>query len=295
MSKKSSALAQVETTSLGMGAEDDLLQVLGDEGFDLDDGLDQVDGDDLQIAVKVFNMKRVDPDTKRATPPDVFFDTVTESTQDEVDAVLTYLHKTNEWREYDESEGRSKVRCRSFDRVTGTLEDGTSRACQNCPDANWQTIEGKRTRRCGPVYNVYAVEKETRAPFVIRFKRSSLRPFKQYLNRYFIGKRIVKGRRANYPLYAYETKLSLRMSDDGKYALPVFQKGSILDRDSIRAAAAEVPFVRDALVGSLERIVDGDHSGDDDGNAIDVTAASAGGRDEFSDDGDAVSQAGMNF
>lgn len=292
MSKKNAALSKVETTSLGMGTEDELSLVLGDD-IELEDGLDQVDGDDLQIAVKVFNMKRVDPDTKRATPPDVFFDTVTESTQEEVKAVLTYLHKTNEWREYDESEGRSKVLCRSLDRKVGTMEDGSTRSCSSCPDANWQTIDGKRTRRCGPVYNVYAVEKESRAPFVIRFKRSSLRPFKQYLNRHFIGKRIVKGRRANYPLYAYETKLALRMSDDGKYALPVLQRGAMLDATSIRAAAAEVPFVRDALKGSLEQIVDADHASDHD--TIDVTAASAGGRDEFADDDATPSQAAANF
>ena len=275
-------MAKVETTSLGTGGEDELAAILGDEDFDT--GLEQVDGDDLQIPVKVFNMKGKDPETGRAMAPDVFFDTVAEETQEQIEAVLTYLHKTHEWREYDEAEGRSRVRCRSLDRVTGTMEDNTQRPCEGCPDARWVTINGKRTRRCGPVYNVYGVEKETRRPFVIRFKRTSLRAIKQYLNRHFIGKRIVKGKRANYPLFAMETKVGLRMSEDGKYALPVLQRGAVLDAESIKAAAAEVPFVRQMLTSQLERIVDEDPDHEEvvDGEMVDGAPAA---RDEFADDG----------
>src|SRR5699024_4271960 len=113
-----------------------------------------VDNEDIKISARVFNMKGKDERTGRAIPIDTFYDTVDETMHDTIDATLLSLHKTNAWTEYDENEGATKTHCKSFDRITGTMADGTQRACKGCPDAEWRMIDGKRKRNCGPIYNV---------------------------------------------------------------------------------------------------------------------------------------------
>lgn len=209
---------------------------------DADDGLGEASGEDLKIASKVFNMKGVGPDG-RQIPADAFYDTVDETVVDTLDAVLLYLHKTNVYSWYDNAENRTKVECRSWDRVTGTMADGTTRPCAGCPDDQWYTEDGKRRKNCGPVYNVAGVDRATQMPFWMRFKRTSLPIFKQHMQRHHLKRRIVNGTRSNYPLYSFAVKLSCVMSDDGKYALPVIERGAVLEQaefDQCRESAAAI-------------------------------------------------------
>lgn len=237
------------------------------------DGLEEIDRSDIRIAAKIWNFKGTDA-AGDPIAPNVYFDTITEKTAKALGLVLLSLNKTNEWREYDESAGESKIRCRSFDRVTGTTEAGTTRPCAGCPDAQWQTVNGKRTRRCGPVYNVAAVETDTQAPCVLRFKRSSLPAIQQYLQKHFIGRRVVAGRPANYPLFAFETRASLKMSDDKKYALPVLERGGPLSGEAIRQHAESAKAWRDLLSAHAEVIERTDAKSVEDAgarNAIDTS------------------------
>jgi hypothetical protein len=199
---------------------------------DADDGLGEVSGEDLKIATKLLNMKGVGADGRKI-PEDEFYDTIDQNTVRELDAVFLYLHKTNLYSVYDNAEGRTRTICRSFDRVTGTMEDGTDRPCKGCPDDQWYTEDGKRRKNCGPVYNAAALDRTTRMPFWFRFKRTSLPIFKQHLQRHHIGRRVVAGKRENYPLYAFQVTLRAKMSDDGKYALPVIERGAALSRDEM--------------------------------------------------------------
>ena len=141
----STELATVDPAATSALVTHDELDGLDDYG---DDGLSQVDGDDLKLSLKIWNMKGIDPVTKRQIPADVFFDTVTETTSEHLDVVLLDLRKSREWREFLEAEKKSVIHCRSADRITGTMEDGTQRYCEGCPEAQWATTdEGKRKQQ----------------------------------------------------------------------------------------------------------------------------------------------------
>lgn len=294
-----------EQTSLatgGGGGESSALASSGEAvdllaGHGLDDletdGLEEIDQDDIKIPAKVFNFKGQDQDGD-PIPANRFFDTIAEETQREIDCALLTFHKTNEWREYDQEKEQSIVRCRSVDRVAGVMDGGAERKCAGCPDAQWAVIDGKRTRRCGPVYNVVGVERLTRQPFIVRFKRTSLTPFQTYLNRYFMGKRIVGGKRQNYPLFAFPTKIALKMDPGGKYAFPVFEteldagnRPIPLPAEEIRAHAESAAFYREAVLPVLNRISDQDAGGD-----APTSSSEAINPDEFSDDAPAQSAGG---
>lgn len=286
-SRKSSAAAHADEIT-GTGTElaaisspHDELAGLGDDiGFDLD-GLEEIDGSDIKLPLKVFNMKGTDG-AGDPIPPNVFFDTVTETTKKRLDLVLLTLHKTHLWSAFNSAESRTEIKCRSFDRQTGTMDDGTERPCKGCPDAQWRTEAGKRTRNCGPVYNVFAIERDTKQPCAIRFKRTSLPVIQAHLNKHHIGRRIVNGKRANYPLFSFAVTASLKMSDDGKYAIPVLERGPVLDRAEIEMAAESAKFVREALLPELAKIEEKDtDTGGSDSSASGNGAATRS--EDFSD------------
>jgi hypothetical protein len=246
-----------------------LAPVSGDElaglldGLDIqDDGLSEIGQEDIKLPTKVWNFKGLDQEGNPIAA-NVFYDTVTEQLARSLDLILIKLHKTREWREYVQGEGRSRVRCRSFDQVKGTMEDGTERPCEGCPDARWTDVIGddgkpRRNRKCSPVYNIFAAELATRQPCVLRFKKTSLPAIQSYLNKHHIGRRIVKGARTNWPLYVYVCRATLKMSDDKKYALPVLERREQLSRADIEQCAATVEYVTTVLLGELGKVIDQD-------------------------------------
>lgn len=255
--KKQTAIEVKQPAALS----DELADVLGDEDLETD-GLEEVDAEDIKIPAKIFNMKGTDAN-KEPIQPNVFYDTVTEDTQRTLDGVLLTLVKSNAWSEYDESEARNKVICRSSDRIAGVMmETGEHRQCKGCPDAQWHNIDGKRKRNCGPVYTLIGIEDESQLPFVLRCKKTSLPPFQQYLNRFFIGRRVVDGTRCNYPLFSFRTSVSLAMDDTGKYAIPKFERGDVLGRDEIRFCAEQAKFYRGVVMPLMDKL-DQVHEGGD--------------------------------
>lgn len=248
-------------TALALVTNDELAAAeLGDVTFETD-GLDELDASDVKLAAKVFNMKAVDKNGD-PIPANVFYDTVTEETTKELDLVLLVLHKTNEWREFDEAASKSNIKCRSFDRVTGRMEDGTERPCEGCKDAKWETItvdgKSKRTRRCGPVYNVFAIDRKDRQPCVLRFKRTSLPVIQSHINKHHAGRRVVAGKRMNYPLFVFAVRARLEMAKGGKtqYAVPVLERGGVLPREEVLQAQESAKYVMEALLPVLEKMTE---------------------------------------
>jgi hypothetical protein len=250
----------------------------------VDDGLGEVDASDIKLSAKIWNMKGKDA-AGEPIPMNVFFDTVTEQSSKTLDLVFVNLSKTNEWREFDEAEQATKIRCRSYDRRTGTMEDGTERPCEGCPDAKWTTAltkdgKSKRTRRCGIVFNAFAYETETRAPCVLRFRRTSLPVIQSHLNKHHIGRRTVGLKRANWPLFSFHVRASLKLvGEKTVYAVPVLERGAPLGREEIEQAARDAAYVREVLLAHLAKVVEADaaRSGaDDEGDTSFDTAAMGG-------------------
>lgn len=245
-----------KSTSLATSSTDALGDVLDD--LDLGtDGLEEVDNSDIKIPAMVFNMKGTDK-AGDPIPANVFYNTVTEETTKALECQLLTLTKSNEWREYNEEKKESVTHCRSFDRVTGTTADGRERSCQGCPDAQWRTEGGKKTRNCGTVYSLAAVDSEG-LPFLLRLKKTAVNPIKTYLNKYFLGKRVVGGKRANYPLFAFKTRVHLKMVDGGKYAVPEFEVGDPCTREEILGGQENAIFYREVMVPALIHAADREH------------------------------------
>jgi hypothetical protein len=224
---------------------------------DVDDGLTELEAKDVKLPTKVWNFKGID---SRGEPiaPNVFYDTVTEECSRTVDLMLIKLHKTNEWREFNQTTKKNEVRCRSFDRLKGEMTaDGLIRPCQGCPDAKWTTENGKRNRRCGEVWNIFAADLVTMQPCVLRFRRTSLPVIQAHINKHHTGKRMVGNKRTNWPLWSFRVAASLKMiGDDVKYALPVLEKLGNVTAEQFELGRATVPYVNDVLLGELRKVVD---------------------------------------
>lgn len=239
----------------------DELAALGEDFVIEDDGLSEVGREDFRISAYVINMKAVGKDGRKV-PEDEYYDTINETTKRDVNAAFLHLNKTNLYAYYDETLKKSVKVCSSRDRKVGVWrETGEERQCEGCPDAAWKRDDkGKPTRNCGPVYNLFAIDRDTQMPFVVRFKRSSMPAIKAYLQKHFIGRRVIKdkvtgaSKRVNYPLFAFQTQMGCRMSDDGKYALPVLQRGEPLPIEEILTHQAAQNFVVTNLINLVEAV-----------------------------------------
>ena len=127
-------MAKAKSTALQTSDEQKeaaALAELGDFFDNVDvDGMDDIDGEDIKLAVKLFNMGGVDSkgDSRKKN---VFFDNVTEESQDTIDCVILLTQKTHRWDVFDNAAKETNVICDSKDRRTGTLrETDEQRNCQ---------------------------------------------------------------------------------------------------------------------------------------------------------------------
>lgn len=221
-------------------------------------GLEDVGGEDIIIAAKIFNMGGLDADGN-AYPRNVFFDTLTTEVQDSIRAVLLVDSKSHRWDEYDNAEERTVVLCQSDDRVTGIMQtDGTERRCAGCPDFQWMRGEdGKPMRRCGEVHTVVGVELETETPFIVRFKKTGLKAWRSYLMAHHKGKykSPKTGKRGDVPLFVYEIEITAAMHKSGKYALPVLGRGDRLSADAMRDAHDSAVAYKE-IIGKVVAVAD---------------------------------------
>lgn len=230
-------------------------------GADADDGLGEADQSDYRDAALVLNFKGKDKNG-RAIPPDVFYNTISETTHERVHLTLCLLHKTNLYSKFDKARNKTDIICRSFDRVQGTMDNGTIRPCEGCPDAKWYQGTGddgkpKRMKNCSEVYNLMGVDRDTAQPVVVRFKKTALPVIKTYLQKHHLGRRLVKGKRLNYPLYAFSVTMTAKLAADGAtYAVPILERGDVLTEDEIRVHAENTKALNQRMRGVLERLED---------------------------------------
>jgi hypothetical protein len=240
--------------------ETNALAALDDFDFEVN-GLEEIDAEDLRFAVKVWNLKG-----KRSEGPglyqiDEFLDTLTEQTTREIRCVFVTLHKTNDYSFFDNDKKETVRVCSSYDRVQGILRtthpysgqaEGTVRECQSCPDAVWRKDDkGKNVRNCAPVYGVIGVELDEAgnllSPFMIRFKKTSLAPFKTHLQKHHIKRRQDPKTRkmVDVPLFAFSVKMRLEADEGGQFALPVLERGDVLPKELLMQLADQAKSFRD--------------------------------------------------
>lgn len=201
------------------------------------DGMEDVSGEDIKLAVKLFNMGGKDAITGDSRKKNAFFDNVTEEMQDNISCVMLLTHKTHRWDRFDNAKDETEVICESRDRKLGVLRaTNETRQCKGCPDRGWfkDPKTGDPMKKCGEVHNVVCIERESGRPFIIRFKKTSLKPFRNYLMQHHFGARkSADGKTTNVPLFAFVCNMTTEMHDTGKYALPIFERGEILSREEM--------------------------------------------------------------
>ena len=203
------------------------------EGDEVYDGFSESMGSDqFRLPRRLFNQsKGTDVDGNRLVP-DVYYDPISQRSAKTIDAILIMEHTTRAFTTYDEDTEETTYICMSNDCVTG-IEQATqrTRTCKGCPDAAWKkNAKGKRSVNCDESYYVLAVDMATREPFVILFRRTSASAIRTHVQRHHFGKReLPDGRKANMPLYWRRVRLSLELSENGKYAVPVIEVTGVTD------------------------------------------------------------------
>jgi hypothetical protein len=214
--------------------KDELADIFGDDTSALSTGLEEVDSSDRKFPSYVWNYKGEDSDGKSVDQTN-FFNTVTETQKPKLHLAVLGLHKSRAWSAFDGE--KTVTHCRSWDSVTGTKSDGSTRSCKGCPDYAWsEQSNGKRGRNCGDIQNVYAEDLETGEVVRLRFRKTSLKPWGAYLNKNFLGKRkVAGGALTDYPLFAFRTEVTLGIEKSGtnRYAVPVFERGEVLAKADI--------------------------------------------------------------
>jgi hypothetical protein len=271
--------------------------------FDFDStGLEEADAGDLRFASKIWNLKKKRSDRDEFHRIDEFYDTLTEETTRELNCVLVTLHKTADYSFFDNAANETVRVCTSYDRVTGKLRvqhpvtgaaEGTERPCAGCPDAQWvKSPDGKKNvRNCSDVYGVIGFEFDTdgsiASPFMIRFKKTGLNPFKTHLQKHHLKRRKdpKTGRLVDVPLFAYPVKIKLEADPGGLFAIPVIERGEVLSRDIIQQLAEHCSTLS-AMANDVTRLAEtkeSQHGAD----AIDTTGTSSPaahvGQNDFAD------------
>lgn len=283
MAKSSAAKKSEAAADEGSGAaislvQDDPLAFLGDEGVDMETGLEEADASDIKIASLKLNATGTNPEDGRPYPPDHFVNSLTGEARERVSLTIIDMRKTREWSEYV-GPGYDTF-CRSSDGVTGHYtRDGESRArqCKGCPDYEWRTLpSGKRGRNCGDVHVVLAEDNDDRSLSVVRWRSTALKPWRSYLSAHFIGKRIVNGRKGHIPLFAAPTILTAKIETNGSkaYAVPHFERGAFYtDREQVLYYRETLRAFRELRFGELDEAMSAAASDDTPSGSHDVDAS----------------------
>jgi hypothetical protein len=255
------ALAPTEPTSALAQpmAVDDLLAVAGLDNISMPEtGFGEYTAADLKIPALVFNAKGMNAQDEEVRSTE-FLHTVSRQTRKSLRLTVIGVHKSNAWTEFDQDTGKTNVRCESWDTVTGTMADGSTRACKGCSDAEWKNINGKRTKRCANVDNVAVVDRDTAELSMMRFKKTSLRPWRDFLQKFFLGKRPMPGKPpVDYPGFIFETHVKLELAKGAKvpYALPVFDVARDAAGKPVILPRAEIELYAQMALGMREQLAD---------------------------------------
>jgi hypothetical protein len=254
-STRGEGMAKKTTNDALATAPNDSEQDAIDVSFDFGaSGLEEIEHGDIKISSIVFNTKGVD-DAGDPIPINVFLDTVSEQTTKVVRAVFCYLHKSRDFSYYDNSQDKTVRVCSSYDRVNGRIEEtGVERSCDGCPHKEWRRDDrDKPAKECSDIFTVAAINLDTGLPFMIRFKKTSEKPFLAHLNKHHLNKVVRSGKYSHFPLFMFEVRISLKMDDSGKYAVPVFDRGEVLPRDEVASYAEHAKGFASAMTDLLRR------------------------------------------
>jgi hypothetical protein len=191
------------------------------------ESLSELTPDDRMIAHECFNVKLKDGNGQWI-PPSCFFNTVTEEVTEDIDAVLLFLKKSRRYVQWDDDAG-STLMCYSLDMQTGNWQEPFKLlTCDTCPYQKWGNGRNGEPPKCKLVWNFVGVNLTTGNPFIVSAKSTSIKPMKQFLNKYFIGK--MRGK--NLPLFCYAVKLRLTQPI-GTYAVLQPEIGEPFHREDI--------------------------------------------------------------
>lgn len=255
--------AEQQTTALAVAEPADIevrggnsLAVLDDFDFGDNDGLSEVDGSDLRLPLITFNLKGPRPDGTLHQLNE-FYDTLGDKSYRTIKCAFVHLHKTNLFSRFNQAKNETEIVCSSHDRVTGTLRmahlglaERTERPCEKCPDAQWgrDANTGKPTKNCADVYGAFGVlldeNSQPTEGFLIRFKKTSLQPFKTHMQKHHLNRRrLPNGKMAHVPLFAFGVSMTLAVDKSGNFAVPVLEKLDVLPRETIVALAEQSKFL----------------------------------------------------
>jgi hypothetical protein len=241
-------------------ADEAALAALAEAGIEPEsDGMAEMRPSDFRTPMKQFNLKGKQDVNGGRILQDMFFDTIDQTTAEQLNFALLEIHKSNSWTEFDNAEQRNRRMCASFDQITGTLSDGTPRPCKGCPDAQWKTQkDGKRRANCAEVWDAFGYDLDGQKIFMIRFKKTSLDAPRNYVQAHHLGKRpLPGGKRGNMPLFTYRVHATLKMDKSGNYAVPVLERGEPFSAADLKVLAETSAGVRETL---RERLQDAEAS-----------------------------------
>ena len=222
--------AQTEETTTALIALQNGLALPEDMVGELEqsESLVEITPDDRLLAHECFNVKLKDSNGQWI-PSSRFFNTVTEEATEDIDAVLLFLKKSRRYVQWDEDAG-STLMCYSTDLQIGNWQEPAKLLkCETCPFQKWNG-NGRHGQppKCKLVWNFVGINLTTGDPFIVSAKSTSLKPVKQFLNKYFIGK--LRGK--NLPLFCYAVKLRLTQPI-GTYAVLQPEIGEPFKREDI--------------------------------------------------------------
>lgn len=280
--EKTTALAKVEPAeseaAIVMSAGDAFadFELSPEMERELDDLAPEFDKSDVSLAYWVFNIQKDITDADGnvfQTRRNQFVNTQTDRVVDQLEVVFMHREKTNEWSYFDNEQNKKIRMCFSADQVTGDmladfgdLKKGQKRPCENCPQAQWRAVEDPKTRKqlrtldCAPIHNFILIDPDTTEPGMVRFKRSSERPAKAMLNKFFIGKRITKDasgitRRKSYPLFTFRMSITLKMDPAGKFSVPEFRMMRPLNKTELPQYVEQARFLQQYM-GKAMKLAD---------------------------------------
>lgn len=282
--KKSEELATVEPgelAPLSPEQEQAALAQLSEyfDGMD-EDGMGDVEGDDIRLPSFIWNMSGVDKDTGDAYKRNEFYNTLSGETFPTFEAVMLCTTKSNRYDYYDNDKKKTIVVCQSADRETGTIMEtneaegryaGTQRPCNSCPDFGYfreQDMQGKERNvlRCGRVHTVVGIERLTQKPFILRHKKTGLKAWRNHLMAHHFGARINgAGKRKNIPLFAFYVKYSLKMHENGNYAVVNIDKLGLVPQSEVMSyyeAAKSYKDMMDQVMQTADRLEESAPSSD---------------------------------
>lgn len=209
---------------------------------------------------KLYNRKGLTDNGVRITP-DVFWDTVQDTIQDELDCIMVLSVLSRAWFKWSNANNRNEFFCTSSDGVTGVLESTNQhRPCEGCPDRKWyKGDDGKQTVNCTDIRTVLCVDAVTHDPYLLRFQKTSAKTLTQYMARHHDGRLRKPGsnKRYNLPLYAHHVHVTLELSENGNFAVPVLTFGDKSTPEEAQLARETIEAMRPALEHAVaDRAVD---------------------------------------